>query len=164
MKWFNNLKIRTKFFISVFAVIIGLLGVLFYGIRALDYNSETFVRLIEEDQALLLALNGMYAQGLQTEQATRNIILNPGDQKAVRNYHKANEDFEMEFNTAKESALDKEVIQSQLKELNTIWNSLTGLRNEVQSVALNQTSSEATAMLISVETPKWREFKKFFYH
>ncbi len=160
MKWFNNLKIRTKFFISVFAVIIGLLAVLFYGIRALDYNSETFVRLIEKDQALLLALNGMYAQGLQTEQATRNIILNPGDQKALRNYDKANDDFEMEFNTAKESALDEDATQNKLTEINTIWSNLKNLRKEVQSTALNQNSKEATTLLITVETPKWREFKK----
>jgi hypothetical protein len=41
----------------------------------------------------LLALSNMYAQGLQSEQATRNVLLNPSDNKAKDNYKKANSDF-----------------------------------------------------------------------
>lgn len=34
--------------------------------------------MINIDQELLLDLNNMYAQGLQSGQATRNVLINPG--------------------------------------------------------------------------------------
>ena len=62
----------------------------------LVHNNKTqssVQEMIHVDQALLLNLNEMYAQGLQTEQATRNVVLNPDDTKAKANYKKANEIF-----------------------------------------------------------------------
>ena len=46
---------------------------------------DRFDQFIEQDQARLRAYNGMYAQGLQTGQAIRNIILDPANPKAHKN-------------------------------------------------------------------------------
>ena len=45
------------------------------------------------DGPLLYHLQDVYAQGLQTEQATRNVILNPADNKARENYANADKQF-----------------------------------------------------------------------
>ena len=104
MKLYKNLKIRAKYFIPVFIISIGFLFVVVYGIKALNSTSESMVNFIDGDQSLLLALSNMYAQGLQSEQATRNVLLNPSDNKAKDNYKKANSDFIKYAQTAKKSA------------------------------------------------------------
>lgn len=45
------------------------------------------------DEALLVHLQDMYAQGLQTGQAARNVLLNPADEKAKANYDAADANF-----------------------------------------------------------------------
>ena len=51
------------------------------------------VRMAGEDLELLVDLNELYAQGLQTGQATRNVLLDPNDKKAAANYQDAHEAF-----------------------------------------------------------------------
>ena len=89
MKLYNNLKIRTKYFIPVIVISFGFLIVVLFGINALNSTSKSMVDFIDGDQTLLLSLSNMYAQGLQSEQATRNVLLNPSDNKAKDNYKKA---------------------------------------------------------------------------
>lgn len=50
-------------------------------------------QMINVDQALLMNLQQMHTQGIQTEQATRNVILNAADKKAVENYRGAHAAF-----------------------------------------------------------------------
>ena len=159
MRWFKNLKIRAKFFISVLTVMIGLFFIITYSINTLKSTSSTFVNLINNDQSLLLALNGMYAQGLQSEQATRNILLNPNDQKAKDNYDKANADFENQLTLARQSANEDENILKEMDNFEKMWKEIDLLKREVQNVSIAGDLPIATAMLTTRETPKWREFK-----
>lgn len=43
---------------------------------------------------VLVGLQEMYAQGLQSGQATRNVMLNPSDSKAIENYKASVKDFD----------------------------------------------------------------------
>lgn len=72
--------------------------VVLLGLFALSYFNEKgfqdkIEKLTKQHLMLLISLNDMYAQGLQTEQATRNIIINPKDDQAKKNYQKAHQDF-----------------------------------------------------------------------
>jgi methyl-accepting chemotaxis protein len=48
-------------------------------------------RVIHRESETSFLLHEMWAQGLQTEQALRNIIFNPTDQKAADNFDKADQ-------------------------------------------------------------------------
>jgi len=62
--------------------------------------SSKIEHTITVEQALLLNYNEMYAQGLQAGQATRNVLLNPKDDRAIENHKKANEDFARAYQMA----------------------------------------------------------------
>jgi methyl-accepting chemotaxis protein len=62
--------------------------------------ASTFEHMINVEEALLGQLQEMYAQGLQTEQATRNVVLNPTDKTAQKNYEIANDKFKAALATA----------------------------------------------------------------
>ncbi|MDW7973441.1 MAG: hypothetical protein RMI01_09630, partial [Thermodesulfovibrio sp.] len=72
-------------------------------------------KLTKRDVPLLIALNDMYAQGLQTGQATRNVFINPKDEQAKKNYQKAHQ----EFMKSNEEAIKLTTgeIQEQLKKI-----------------------------------------------
>ncbi|MGE5680483.1 MAG: HAMP domain-containing protein, partial [Bacillota bacterium] len=159
MKWFMNLKTRTKFFVSVITVIAGLLLVILYGIRILNSSSKTFVGLIEKDQGLVLSLSEIYAQGLQSEQATRNVLLNPNDQKAKDNYQKADKDFTKLLTQAKELSADNPAILEKLNQIEVKWKKADGLKRNVQEVAISGNMAEAINILTGSETPLWRDLK-----
>lgn len=94
MVLFQNLKLAQKFGLvgGISALLLCLsLAASVMGIKEMSGGFNTFV---ERDQAISLALKDMYAQGLQSEQATRNILLNPADEKAAKNYAQAMDDFD----------------------------------------------------------------------
>ncbi len=114
-------------------------------------------RMISFDQALLMDLTGMYANGLQTEQATRNILLNPTDEKAKENYEAASKDFVKEHDDAVKLSSGK--LQVRLRNLKTVWEEDNRLKKDVQDLALSGKKEEAVAVLTVQETPKWRDLK-----
>lgn len=130
MNLYRNLKLRTKYFIPISITIFGFLMVVLYGLKTLNNNSDNFINFIDKDQALLLSLNNMYAQGLQSEQATRNVLLNPADQKAKDNYNSANDDFITQFELAKKAADGNQNILENLNQLNQIWQNIDDLKEK----------------------------------
>ncbi len=117
-------------------------------------NLET---LVQRDIGLLVDLENMYAQGLQTGQATRNVLINPSDNKAKENYRQANED----FLKAQEDALKLSTgkIREELVRVKGLWEEDNKLKSEVQQLAVDGKKDGAVALLNQKETPKWREIK-----
>ncbi|MEO5357980.1 MAG: methyl-accepting chemotaxis protein [Nitrospirae bacterium YQR-1] len=115
-------------------------------------------RLINKDQALLLLYNDMYANGLQTEQATRNMILNTADDKARSNYKKAMEIFSEAHKDA--MALADGQMKKTLEEIKSLWEDNERLRQECISLAAQKNLSGATECIVGKETPKWREVRQ----
>jgi len=114
-------------------------------------------RMINTDQTLLLSLNEMYAAGLQTGQATRNVLINPKDDEAKVNYQKAHEDFlandEIAVNLAGED------VKQSLVKIRALWEEDNQLKTEVQKLAVANKRAEAVEILTQKETRKWREGK-----
>ncbi|MEW5745934.1 MAG: methyl-accepting chemotaxis protein [Nitrospirota bacterium] len=140
---------------AVNAAVLGIILALFIG-----HNSSAHKRLekmIDVDQALLLNLNEMHIDGIQTEQATRNVLINPNDEKAKENYRKAHE----EFIKANDGAigLAEGKMQEQLKAIRTAWDGAHTLKTEVQELAVAGRKEEAVSVLVQKETPKWRDIK-----
>ena len=113
-------------------------------------------RIINVEGESAFLLNEMWAQGLQTEQALRNLILNPGDEKATSNYQEADQGFAK----ANEMALSLN-LPSRAELVNTLdkWRDLRTLKGEVRQLAVNGQRDKAVALLNANETPKWREIR-----
>ena len=114
-------------------------------------------RMINTDQTLLLSLNEMYAAGLQSGQATRNVLINPKDDIAKENYRKAHEDFLANHEIAVKHAGDD--MKESLVKIRAIWDEDHLLKTEVQKLAVANKRAEAVEILTQKETTKWREVR-----
>ena len=109
------------------------------------------------DFPLSTSLHELWAHGLQTEQATRNIILNPTDDKAKTNYEAANKDFLSALKNCK--SIDSSGINDYLS-IENLWIKAHFLRIEAQQHAYDKNISKAIEMMNKEETPLWREIKQ----
>ncbi len=137
------------------AVVLGVILALFI-VHNGKVKSRT-EKMINIDQALLLNLNDMYAQGLQTGQATRNVLINPNDEKAKSNYKEAHEIFIKANDAAIKLSSGK--MQEEMKKIKSIWEEDHKLIPEVQGLAGSGKRDEAIALLTQKEASKWREVR-----
>ncbi len=159
MSFFRNIKLFWKF--SVFGGLVSLLLVITMGVSYLGMRgtNERVDRFINTSQALALTVKGLYAQGLQTEQAVRNVILNPADQKALSNYQKAAEDFKGLVAEGLKLAKELPGYEAKLQKLGPLWQEGGNIKEEIISLSRSGKHDEAVAMMVAKETPKWRETK-----
>ena len=159
MSLFQNLKLSQKFGVvgGISALLLCLsLAASVLGIKKMSGGFATFV---ERDQAVSLALKDMYAQGLQSEQATRNILLNPADEKAAKNYAQAMEDFDKAYAVVVAKGADLPQEKGEIEQVMAVWKQAAALRTQVQGLAREGKKDEALTLLVKDETPKWREVK-----
>ena len=123
----------------------------------LTRTQSDFDAYLSSDQAVVTQLQELYAQGLQSGQAVRNIVLNPADQQAVQNLRGAREAYDSAYadvrrrvqGTALEDAVGK------LQALRTAQSS----EQDKVVVLASQDQQAATAALKANETPAWRELR-----
>jgi methyl-accepting chemotaxis protein len=118
---------------------------------------STFEHIINVEEALLGEFQEMYAQGLQTEQATRNVVLNPTDKTARANYEKADAKFVKALEMAQK--LVQAPLAEELKPLPELWHEGGALKAEVMTLAGDGKTQAAIDLLNTKETAKWREIK-----
>ena len=160
MKFIHNLKISHKMVLISLLVSILLATAFFFGnlwIRELGRNFRSFA---DKDQVIALAAANMYAQGLQSEQATRNILLNPMDEKAAKNYNQSLNDFENAYQKAQKVSGDSTGIADEIGKIPSLWSACNDLKQQVQSLAKTGKQGEALTLLVKEETPKWRELRE----
>jgi methyl-accepting chemotaxis protein len=119
---------------------------------------SVFQSIVHVEEPTSARIRDMYAQGLQTEQATRNIVLNPADKTARKNYDAADAQFREDLEEV------RKVVQGPLRDglpkLEDLWNQAHAMKLEVIRLAVDGQTAEATALLTSKETKVWREIKK----
>jgi methyl-accepting chemotaxis protein len=121
-------------------------------------SSKTQIdKLVKKDQVLLVNLSEMYAQGLQTGQALRNILLNEQDKTAMKNLEKASEDFQKAYEQAVTVA--GKTTAEKLSKVNALWNEDKSMKSRVRELAGSGKKDEALTFLNDQETAKWRETK-----
>lgn len=160
MNFFADLKISRKMAIISFLVSVLLATAFFLGnwwIRELGSNFQSFT---DKDQAIALATASMYAEGLQSEQATRNILLNPSDEKAAKNYVKALSNFEEAYQKIKKVPDNLDGTPDEISKVPSLWNECNDLKQKVQDLAKAGKRDEALKLLVKEETPKWRELRE----
>ena len=150
------MKFSTR--IVAFAVIPAVLFIvgLVSSISSLVNTQREFDRYINTEQALERGLSEMYAQGLQTGQALRNMVLDRTNPKAFDNlkagqlgYDKA---FEQTQQSVKGSAFD--VALQRLVPLRAAH-----AKTQDKVLALMAANGDAVAVLNAEETPAWRQLR-----
>jgi len=155
----RNISLFWKF--SIFGAVASLLLVVavlqsYRGMRSTEDRVDMFV---EKYQALAFIVSEMHTQGIQTEQAIRNVILNPSDEKAMANYKKANEEFLESHKSASKLAKDLSRYEQNLAKLPALWQENAAVKEEIIALARSGNQASAIEMLAKQETPKWREIK-----
>jgi methyl-accepting chemotaxis protein len=153
----KNMKIGSKLnlIIAITMVGIGILG--FFSFLQSQKAENTIATMVDTDIELLVDLNTLYAEGLQTGQATRNVLLNPNDEAGKRNYEEAQKKF---IETAQEALkLAPPAMQERLKRVSDVWEDDHLLKKEVQNLASSGKKEDAVKLLVNQETPKWREVR-----
>ena len=134
------------------------LGVALWNLNAV---SSQFANYLAHDQVRLQAFGDMYAQGLQTGQAIRNIILDPENNKAYQNLEAAEKAFSDALATARKLAPDAgaDADAAALSRLAEKWSADVTLKGRIRELAKAGSQNEAIALLNKDETPLWRDLK-----
>ncbi len=159
MSFFRNINLFWKF--GIFGALASTLllvaiTVSYLGVKG---TNDRFDRFTDKYSALSLTVSEMHTQGIQTEQAIRNVILNPSDEKALSNYKKASEEFLGLQKEAVVIATGVKEYGKQLEKLPPMWQENGAIKEEIIKLAKDGKQSEAVEMLVKKETPKWREVK-----
>jgi methyl-accepting chemotaxis protein len=128
-------------------------------IQGMQGTKQRLNSYIDKFEAMGTLLGKTYSMGLQTEQAVRNVVLNPTDQKAVDNYRKAVEDYGTYSAKAMTLAKTLPGYEVKLKEIAVDWLEVTKIKEEVIQLARSRKNDEAKELLIKKGTPAWRKVK-----
>jgi PAS domain S-box-containing protein len=146
-------RLWAAFLISIALAAAGV-GVALWNLNAV---SGQFANYLLRDQVRLQAFGDMYAQGLQTGQAIRNIILDPENNKAYQNLEAAEKAFSEALDTARKLAPTADA--AELGSLAEKWAADVTLKGRIRELAKGGSQSEAVALLNKEETPLWRDLK-----
>ncbi|ACG72453.1 methyl-accepting chemotaxis sensory transducer [Anaeromyxobacter sp. K] len=153
-----NLRIRTKLALLVVVGSLALLAVASAALMQGRASDATIARMAGSDLELLVGFESMYSAGLQTGQATRNVLLDPQDRTAKKNYRDAHEAFSTTLEQARKLAPPE--LKPRLQEVDRLWAADHALKQEVMSLSEAGRRDEAVAVLVGKETPAWRAVKQ----
>jgi methyl-accepting chemotaxis protein len=140
----------------------GIAGVLFLGalmaaLTGIRSGQATFKSYAEDSAPELLMYTQIYANGLQTGQAIRNIVLDPSNPKAFNNYDAALKEFNTTLQTGLTLTADTPDRQKALREIGSQWGELILLQDPIKAKTLDQAA--AIILLNRQATPAWRTIK-----
>jgi methyl-accepting chemotaxis protein len=127
-------------------------------LSSLNEATGRFTDFIARDQERLLAYSGMYANGLQSGQALRNIILDPANPTAYENYELAAKKFDEAYATAR-NLVEAGPETATLADIDAKWRERMGLGRTLIALAKANDQAAAVKLLNQGETPKWREVR-----
>jgi methyl-accepting chemotaxis protein len=151
-------SIRTPLLVAAFLSLLVMLAGGVIALWSLTNVADRFADFVNRDQVRLQAYGGMYAQGLQTGQAIRNIILDAANPKAYKNMEAAQQDFLKNLQIAQGLAVDS-AEASALADMEKRWAANTALKNRIRDLARAGQTAEAVQVLNKEETPSWRDIK-----
>ena len=108
----------------------------------------------------LLSLKEMYADALQAGQATRNVLLDPKDTKAVENYRNALTSFKSSSENLQKYFSSNAGHKAKFETLAKAWEEDNKLKEEIQQLAISGDLDNAKKLLVEKETPQWRSVKE----
>ena len=123
----------------------------------LTRTQSDFDTYLSSDQAVASQLQELYAQGLQSGQAVRNIVLNPADQQAVENLRTAREAYDSAYADVRQRVRGT-VLEAAVGQLQALRAAQSNEQDKVVVLA-SQDQAAAAAALKAQETPAWRQLR-----
>lgn len=123
----------------------------------LTRTQSDFDRYLSSDQAVVSQLQELYAQGLQSGQAVRNIVLNPADQQAVENLRTAREAYDSAYADVRQR-VQGTVLEAAVGQLQALRAAQSNEQDKVVALA-SEDQAAAAAALKAQETPAWRQLR-----
>ena len=154
----KQLSVRTSLLGSSLLVFVVFMVALAVAVNGLNDAEQRLDDYLEKDQVLLESFGDMYAQGLQSGQAIRNILLDPGNPKAYDNLAKARKDYRAALVQAGQLAENNTALVAALKEIGDLTSQREQRLDEVIALA-GKDAQAAQARLNKDETPLWRKLK-----
>jgi len=155
-----RLKVRTQLLVLIGTSLFLFLAAVVIAVMALRDNSARFAEFIAHDTARLAAFNEMYAQGLQSGQALRNIMLDPANRKAYDNLQQALADFDAALSKAGSLSADRPELTQLVSRIEKLSKQQQAARTAVLDDVAAHRFEEAKLQLNKGETPAWRALKK----
>ncbi len=130
-----------------------------YSLSALYDTRDRFTGFVDRDLAELQSLEDMYAQGLQSGQALRNVVLDYSNKQGHKNLAKALEDFSAAARRAEQLAGTVPEKLSLIRQLGELQQKRKQAMDKVL-LAAAEDRGQAVTLLNREETPVWREIRK----
>ena len=139
MKFTTRLVLCTVIPSSLFVLALGL------ALWSLVRTQHDFNRYIGVEQAVVTGLSEMYAQGLQSGQALRNILLDPANRTAYTNFDAAQSAF-AQAHTATLASARGTAFEADVQALLALRNHQFAAQQHVQALAQSD-AAQAAALL-----------------
>ena len=156
---FKNIQsIRTKLMISTGLATVLVLAALVLALLSIQNITTEFIKFVDHDQAQLQAYNDLYAQGLQSGQALRNIVLDPTNKKSFANLDTSASKFKEALDTARSLATGDPKTAKVLEDISTQWDITLAAKEHIKQVVLTS-QPDASAIITKDELPAWRQVR-----
>ena len=126
-----------------------------FGMKTTESRFQSFIAV---DVAANQAVNDLYSHGLQTEQALRNIILDPQNKTAYENLLVASTQFKGNVDKLMQLGLQQPSNQTLANDIVPLHEKLAAIQDQVKLLAQTD-QAEAIAVLNKDETPSWRKLR-----
>ncbi len=153
------MKIQTKTLLSMTLVFV-LSGIATgAALVGMEGAKNRFEHFLQTDQALLQAASDMYANGLQSGQALRNIVIDPTNATGHKNLEKANADFQESTRQALALVTGNAADRKVLEDLLALRRKQIEIQARIVAMAAPDQSSAISA-ISQEETPVWRTIRE----
>jgi methyl-accepting chemotaxis protein len=153
------MKMRTRMLLGTSLLFVLCACALAVALMGMQGARERFEHFLRNDEALLQASMGMYADGLQSGQALRNIVMDPANPTAYKNLERATADFLDRARKAREVAppgsADRKLLQDLLAKREAL--------GAIQSHIVQTARTDQAAAMVAInkdETPAWRTIRQ----
>ncbi|MEX8193027.1 methyl-accepting chemotaxis protein [Comamonas guangdongensis] len=123
----------------------------------LTRTQSDFNDYLNNNQAVVTQLQELYAQGLQSGQAVRNIVLDPADQQAVENLHKSRQAFDAAYDNVRRR-VQGTAMEAAVSGMQGLRQAQSDAQDKVVALA-KQDRDMAAAALKSQEILAWRKLR-----
>lgn len=154
-----RLKVKTQLLVLIATSFVLFAASMGIAVVALQLSQQRFTQFIELDAERLAAFNEMYAQGLQSGQALRNIMLDPGNRKAYDNLTQAQSDFDKALSKAETLCASRPELANLSAKITKLAKQQQSARATVLTEVSRERIDEAKVHLNKEETPAWRALK-----
>ncbi len=155
----SNITIKNKITFLVLAISLIFIAAITISLVSLEKLNDSCQRSITTDVTALSDMKDLYAHGLQSGQALRNVLINPSDTKAVDNFKKSLVSYDAALQSIKLYVASSGHDATLIIKLEQNWQTAVKTKLQILDLISAGKMSEAQQLVISRETEEWREVK-----